>query len=70
MDDCVKIGTVESVSDRKCKVRLSGQKSTMEMRVLKTLYGTYGYWKPAIGDKVVCLLLKNGAGQGFVIGGI
>lgn len=70
MEEWAKIGTVESVSGRKCKVRLTGQKSSLEMRVLKTIYGTNGYWVPAIGDKVVCLLLKNGAGQGFVIGGI
>lgn len=83
MNTFMKIGTVESVSGRRCKVRLTGKRTALaEMTVLKNGATATGYagdpshrhdigvWTPAIGDKVVCLMIEDGAGQGFVLGSI
>lgn len=69
--DSVKIGTVESVSGRRCRVRLQGSNTVLaEMTVLRTVEDENGPWLPAIGDRVVCLMIQNGAGQGFIAGAI
>lgn len=69
--ETVKIGTVESVTGRRCKVRMPGTYTVLaEMTVLRTVENGNGPWIPSIGDRVVCLMIQNGAGQGFVIGAI
>lgn len=83
MDGIVKIGTVESVNGRRCKVRMSGNRTALaELTILKNGATFTGYagdtshchgiaeWKPAIGDKVVCLMIQESLGQGFVLGAI
>ncbi len=83
MEGIVKIGTVESVSGRRCKVRMRGSRTTLaELTILKNGAVYTGYagnpshshgmaeWTPAIGDKVVCLMIQDGVGQGFVLGAI
>ncbi|MBQ9269662.1 MAG: hypothetical protein IJ206_09125 [Oscillospiraceae bacterium] len=79
----MKIGTVESVNGRRCKVRLRGSRTALaELTILKngatyTGYGGDPYhshgisaWTPTYGDEVVCLMIQDGAGQGFVLGAI
>lgn len=79
MEDLVRIGTVESVSGKRAKVRFQGKAtSSSELTVLKNTPGTTGYadshghsisrWVPEIGAKVVCLMIPGGNGQGFVLG--
>lgn len=83
MEGILKIGTVESISGRRCKVRLRGSQTALaELTILKngTTYTGYGgdtshrhsigVWTPEIGDEVVCLMIQEGAGQGFVVGAI
>jgi len=65
--ESVKIGTVETVSGKRAKVRFRGQEAVQELTVLKTGDARY---VPEIGEKVVCLLLPYGGGQGFIVGGI
>ena len=83
MDGIVKIGTVESINGRRCKVRMSGSRTALaELTILKNGATYTGYagdpyhyhgiaeWKPAIGDKVVCLMIQESLGQGFILGAI
>ncbi len=83
MNGILKIGQVESVQGRRVKVRLKGSRTALaEMTVLKngsTATGSggdplhrheIGHWMPSVGDQVVCLMIPEGAGQGFVIGAI
>ena len=81
MEELIKIGTVESVSGRRAKVRFKGKAtSSSELTVLKNSATMTGYadqhshgislWVPAVGQKVVCLMLPNGNGQGFIVGAI
>lgn len=69
--DMVKTGMVESVDGRRCRVRMQGSNSVLaEMTVLRTIEDENGPWLPQVGDRVVCLMIQHGAGQGFVIGAI
>ena len=65
--DGIKIGTVETVTGKRAKVRFRGQETVQELTVLKTGQTRY---VPQVGEKVVCLLLPGGHGHGFVVGGI
>lgn len=81
MEEIVKIGTVESVHGNRARVRFRGKAtSSAELTILKNSSTVTGYaeqhchgvimWKPEVGQKVVCLLIHNGNGQGFILGGI
>lgn len=81
MEELVKIGTVESVKENRAKVRFKGKAtSSAELTILKNSATATGHseqhyhgvpmWRPMVGQKVVCLMLPNGNGQGFILGGI
>ena len=81
MDDLIKIGTVESVSGNRAKVRFTGKAtSSAELTILKNSATITGYavdhrhgismWYHTVGQKVVCLMIPRGNGQGFIVGGI
>ena len=83
MQNIVKRGTVESVSGNREKVRMKGTNTALvELTTLKnggayTGYGGYPShshnverWTPSVGDEVVCLMIQEGAGQGYILGAI
>lgn len=83
MHELIKIGTVEKVSGKRATVRFQGAGiAVAELTVLQNTPGETGAggedhhshrvsrWTPTPGGKVVCMMIPNGNGQGFVIGEI
>lgn len=81
MEELIKIGTVESVSGKRAKVRFKGKAtSSAELTILQNTAELTGYadshrhtvsrWVPTVGQKVVCLMIPGGNGQGFIVGAI
>lgn len=85
LKNIVRKGTVQSVDKKKMKARVKfGDKGGMisgELHILiqerhiinepvENCKAWLEYWLPEVGDMVLCLMIPDGDGEGYILGGI
>ncbi len=69
----IRKGRISSVNPNKCtaKVVFDDQEDLVSKELLIVVSGSKGdkqYWMPSLHEKVVCLMVPNGNGEGYIIG--
>lgn len=85
LKNIVRKGIVQSVDKKKMKARVKfGDKGGMisgelhiliqERHIINEHVENYKawleYWLPEVGDMVICLMIPDGDGEGYILGGI
>lgn len=69
----IAIGTVMSVNrtDRTANVVYSNSgMASAPLKIISTRSSEGVQWFPEVNQKVLCILIENGEGDGFIIGGL
>lgn len=70
LENIVRKGTVQKLDETKMKARVKfGDKGGIISGELHILIRDT-QWIPKVGDMVLCLMMPNGDGEGYILGGI